>query len=941
MATETLNIVITTKAEGDGAKKTENTLKGMVKAAKAFAGVAIAKKVAEFAVEMTKLGAAAQTAELRFERFSGGTERAEKFLTAFNRGTQNTVDRMTAMSSAARLLQMGLVGTTDEMEQIASMATKLGNQTMSAGDRISDFAALLANQSIPRLDNFGISSGKVRERIKELQAAIEGLSREEAFKMAVMEQGAIALGRLGDTSETTSTKLDKLSAAWKDTKNAAAEAVATVVDATGALDRGGEGARTYADSMRVFTDTLGDLKDGVITWRDIGRATVTSMRDGTAAGEQHLQILRDLGRETIDAARGQEYLSGEYDRAIPKQRLLIQLTDDSAAAHDQYQRALEWTERALDDTARAALELAEAEHVALQATVAHEEYLFNAAISFTDFNRRREQSAEDYATRVEDLEQEHQDKLTELAERAQARRVRVDEEGVALSIRIAQGKLDALLKKQSEFNDKTTDLERAKTEAAIRNLEGEITEKTGMLQLSHDGYLVMKGENVDNLIAEENRQYEEELKLLEASRQEQEAEQQRSLGRMILNHFNAWVEMNLATDGFTDEEARFVSEMRKEIATDYGLLEIEQKRTLDRMERDWGSTFNQMTGDANAFFNTFMREFNNLPSEHIIRIRTELSGPPVDTPPKGNVDPSPPSDGGTKLPTDPIDRSKERKRTENIPEGSSALTLGNMGVMPGFPVPGGLPGTGVQPGPGGFLPPGVPGIQPGLGGWGLPPGVQPSPGAWGLPGTGIQPGLGGFFPPGGGVQPGPGAWGTPLPPGVQPGPGAWGTPLPPGVQPGPGGFPLPGGGVQPGPGGFPPGDPRLGGGLPPSMRRGLLPGTGIGIQPGTLPWTLPPDVISRPGTGGTPGLIPGPSPGGLPGIINPPGTGGTPGEIPGRAPGGTPEIIRPGRGGTGSGQYGGCNITINVYTNDPLEIARALENYMRLRGASSTSMVGH
>ena len=45
MPTETLNIVITTKQQGDGAKKTETSLKGMVQAAKAFAAVAVAKKL--------------------------------------------------------------------------------------------------------------------------------------------------------------------------------------------------------------------------------------------------------------------------------------------------------------------------------------------------------------------------------------------------------------------------------------------------------------------------------------------------------------------------------------------------------------------------------------------------------------------------------------------------------------------------------------------------------------------------------------------------------------------------------------------------------------------------------------------------------------------------------------------------------------------------------
>ena len=154
--------------------------------------------VAKYAAELFTLGVAAEAAELRFTKFAGGADRAAGFLEAFNSGADNTVDRMTAMGSASRLLQMGLVGNTDEMETMASIAVKLGDQTKGAGDRIADFSLLLSNQATLRLDNFGISSGKVRDRINELIASGEALNREEAFKMAVMEEGSRALAILGD-----------------------------------------------------------------------------------------------------------------------------------------------------------------------------------------------------------------------------------------------------------------------------------------------------------------------------------------------------------------------------------------------------------------------------------------------------------------------------------------------------------------------------------------------------------------------------------------------------------------------------------------------------------------------------------------------------------------------------------------------------------------------
>ena len=142
----------------------------------------------------------------------------------------------------------------------------------------------------------------------------------------------------------------------------------------------------------------------------------------------------------------------------------------------------------------------------------------------------------------------------------------------------------------------------------------------------------MAGQNTDALLAEENRRYEESISALEASQAEQEAAQQKSLGRMVLNHFNAWVEMNLASDGFTKEEAAYVSRMRMEIAEEYGLISEHAIGKMESMESKWNASMAVMRGDASGFFDFFIQQFNALPSEKIIRIRTELSTPDVADP---------------------------------------------------------------------------------------------------------------------------------------------------------------------------------------------------------------------------------------------------------------------------------------------------------------------
>lgn len=126
--------------------------------------------------------------------------------------TGGVVDNITLMTSGNKLLQMGLATSSDELSKMTGMAIKLGSSMgMDATKAMSDFSLMLANNSIMRLDQFGISSGRVRERILELQAATEGLSRQDAFKMAVMEEGAKALERLGSAADAAATPLSILS----------------------------------------------------------------------------------------------------------------------------------------------------------------------------------------------------------------------------------------------------------------------------------------------------------------------------------------------------------------------------------------------------------------------------------------------------------------------------------------------------------------------------------------------------------------------------------------------------------------------------------------------------------------------------------------------------------------------------------------------------------
>lgn len=161
--------------------------------------------------DMIDLGQQVNIASQTFNALTQDIGGSEANMSALRRATGGVVDSMTLMVSGNKLLQMGLATNTDELAKMTEIATKLGSSMgMDATKAMSDFSLMLANNSIMRLDQFGISSGQVRARILELQAATDGLSRSDAFKMAVMEIGAQALDRLGNAATAAQTPVNRL-----------------------------------------------------------------------------------------------------------------------------------------------------------------------------------------------------------------------------------------------------------------------------------------------------------------------------------------------------------------------------------------------------------------------------------------------------------------------------------------------------------------------------------------------------------------------------------------------------------------------------------------------------------------------------------------------------------------------------------------------------------
>lgn len=247
---------------GEGAGQAEKELSTLKDTLKAAAVAMAAIKLGEKAMEFVALGAQVQETKDRFYAFSGSAAVGAENLRLFREATKGTVDDISAMEVMTKLLGMGLVDNAAQMSQVAQIAVNLGDQHRDAGDRIMDFAQMLATGSTRRLFEYGISVADVETKAKELQATYQSMSKDEAFKLAVLSVGQAQLEKLGVAGLSADDKLDRVQAGFANLKNEAALAALSIAEASGALDAMSEKIPQLSTSVSQFT-TLAQIMSAI------------------------------------------------------------------------------------------------------------------------------------------------------------------------------------------------------------------------------------------------------------------------------------------------------------------------------------------------------------------------------------------------------------------------------------------------------------------------------------------------------------------------------------------------------------------------------------------------------------------------------------------------------------------------------------------------------
>lgn len=176
------------------------------------AGLATMGAAAAGAMRAISEGAALELAASRFDNLAAsiGTT-AEALKSDMGAATQGMMSQAAMVDAASGIISLGLADTGDEVVRLSNLVGQLGWD-------MNVLTLTMANNSMMRLDALGLSMQDVTARMEALKAA--GMGADEAFDLAVIEAGEAKLQLLGSSADSTTGKIQQMTAMWEDAVNA-------------------------------------------------------------------------------------------------------------------------------------------------------------------------------------------------------------------------------------------------------------------------------------------------------------------------------------------------------------------------------------------------------------------------------------------------------------------------------------------------------------------------------------------------------------------------------------------------------------------------------------------------------------------------------------------------------------------------------------------------
>ena len=540
-------------------KKADGGLRGMMNALKAAGITAAAVKFGKMAYELGEMGAQAERTEASFARMAGGTDKATDLLDTLKNATMGTKSEMELMASATNLMALGFGKSADQMGNIMRNVEALGARF---GGNMQTFQLMMSNDSLMRIDSFGIGVEEATKRINEYKAA--GMDAGKAFDTAVLDLMNEKFDMLGGNVQDATTEILQSKAAWADFKT--------------------EAGRAFTG----FTESMATSSTGIVTWfTDILKYTrqareqfgyVSGSLDGMAyvfginneAVKGFGDSMEDLNQSgswawgggatvILDSAEAWAMYAKAQEKSSNQVREFADYTGDSLEMFNMYTFALEQGEESI----RTGLNMALAETAAQAATVNAQYSLLVTAM-------------DSGIGPAIDAYQEKQGELNLKLDELNAELIELEgNHGRAITVtkKATQTELEAnlatlqLAEAQAKLAAETDPLKAAQLAVKIEDLQGKLS-----------GATTATTTYVDN--SKKMDEVRKEIEETEAALAELEAEHTRQTGQILMN----FSQQMIAADGvITQEELDWVAALGAE----YGILDERGESALTNLKRNF------------------------------------------------------------------------------------------------------------------------------------------------------------------------------------------------------------------------------------------------------------------------------------------------------------------------------------------------------------------
>ena len=233
--TSKLDIILDFIKKGTGGKDATKSLKGLDQATKgadkstrrfslgqaaaAIGLTALTLNVIRQLPELAQLGFRYENARIALEAYTGSAQSATDVTDAISEASGFAVSKMEAVANATRIVSLGLVSNAEEAAEFTRVAVTLGaTMGKDVQGAFEEFSLLLANESILRLDTYGISGAKVREEMARLASVFPEMDRNARFTNATMTIAAEKMDKLDEAGFQATSAIDRMTARLGDAK---------------------------------------------------------------------------------------------------------------------------------------------------------------------------------------------------------------------------------------------------------------------------------------------------------------------------------------------------------------------------------------------------------------------------------------------------------------------------------------------------------------------------------------------------------------------------------------------------------------------------------------------------------------------------------------------------------------------------------------------------